>query len=163
MTVIRSSIVRMAIVALGLALGGCAAAPPKPAATHAQLIASADINPDATGRPSPVVVRLYQLSGESAFQNADFFSLWDHERATLGSSRVQRTQRTIFPGENVALTLPLAAATRFLAVAAAYRDVRAAHWRALVGIPKKSLLKLLAHRRVTVRVGKDAVSIAITD
>jgi type VI secretion system protein VasD len=159
----RGFVVSMVMACGLLILAACASTPPKPAATQAVLIASANVNPDALGRPSPVVVRIYQLSGDAQFNDAGFFALYDHERATLGSSLIMRDERTLFPGQKVTLDLALAPGTRFLGVAAAYRDVRTARWRAVVGVPEKSLLKLLAKRRVSVKVGKDAVSIAVTD
>jgi len=44
------------LISLGsaLALAGCAAKPPKAAETKAMITASPDVNPDSTGRPSPV-------------------------------------------------------------------------------------------------------------
>ena len=38
------------------------------------IAASTDANPDATGRPSPVVLRVYQLKGDGAFSRAEFFA-----------------------------------------------------------------------------------------
>ena len=159
----RGFVVSMAMACALLGLAACASTPPKPAPTQAVLAASANVNPDALGRPSPVVVRIYQLSGDAQFNDAGFFALYDHERATLGSSLLMRDERTLFPGQKVTFDLALSPGARFLGVAAAYRDVRRAHWRAVVGVPEKSLLKLLAKRRVSVKVGKDAVSIAVTD
>lgn len=146
-----------------LALCACASKPPKPAETKAVIAASADVNPDSDGRASPVVVRVYQLRGDAEFNGADFFALYDMEKETLGQSLILRDERTLFPGQQVELKLALSAEARFLAVAAAYRDIRASRWRTVVGVPEKSLLKLLAKRRVSVRVGKDAVSIAVID
>jgi type VI secretion system protein VasD len=155
--------VLIAMACGALALAACASKPAKPAPTQAVVIASADVNPDSMGRPSPVVVRIYQLSGDAQFNDAGFFALYDNEQATLGSSLIMRDERTLFPGQQVSLDLALSPETRFLGVAAAYRDVRSARWRAVVGVPEKSLLKLLAKRRVSVKIGRDAVSIAITD
>jgi type VI secretion system protein VasD len=159
----RGSVVLMAIASGVLGLTACASKPPKPAPTQALVIASPDVNPDAMGRPSPVVVRIYQLRGDAQFEDAQFFALYDNEQATLGSSLILRDERTLFPGQKVSLDLALSPDAGFLGVAAAYRDLRTARWRAVVGVPEKSLLKLLAKRRVTIKVGKDAVSIAITD
>ena len=47
------------------------------------LSAASDVNPDATGRPSPIVVRVYQLRADAAFAAADFFALFDEEQQTL--------------------------------------------------------------------------------
>lgn len=149
------------LAACGLA--ACASKPPAPAQTNAVLIASANANPDSQGRASPVVVRIYQLRGDAQFNDADFFALFDKEQATLGASLILRDERTVFPGQRLQLPLAVSPETRFLAVAAAYRDLRASRWRAVIPVPHKSLLKLLAKRRVTVRVGKNAVSIAVTD
>ena len=53
-----------------LAAAGCASGPKKPAEVRLALQASADTNPDASGRPSPVVVRVYQLKNDAAFTAA---------------------------------------------------------------------------------------------
>jgi type VI secretion system protein VasD len=153
----------LAVLLMALALAACASQPPKPAPVAAAISASADVNPDSLGRASPVVVRIYQLSGDAEFKDADFFALYDHEKATLGSSLIMRDERTLFPGQHARLDLALSPDARFLGVVAAYRDIRASHWRAVVGVPEKSLLKLLAKRRISVQVGKDAVSIVVTD
>ncbi len=66
-------------------LAACAGGPPKPAVAKAQLVVASDVNPDAEGRASPVVVRVYQLKEEGAFNSADFFALFDKEQETLGA------------------------------------------------------------------------------
>lgn len=151
------------LISAALVLAACASKPPKPAPTRAAIVAGADVNPDSTGRASPVVVRIYQLRGDAEFNGADFFALYDREKETLGESLILRDERTIFPGQQVDLELALSPEARFLGVAAAYRDVRASRWRAVVGVPEKSLLKLLAKRRVSVHLGKSAVSIEVAD
>ena len=113
-----------------LALTACASQPPKPVQTQATVIASADVNPDSSGRASPVVVRIYQLRGDAQFNDAGFFALYDNEQATLGSSLIMRDERTLFPGQQVRLDLALSPDARFLGVVAAYRDMRASRWRA---------------------------------
>lgn len=163
MKVHRGSVLLMSMACGLLGLAACASSPSKPASTQATVVASANANPDPGGQPSPVVVRIYQLRGESKFMNAGFFALYDHERQTLGSSFITRDERTVFPGQRVQLDLALSPQARYLGVLAAYREVRTARWRAVVGVPEKSLLKLLASRRVSVRVGRNAVSIAVTD
>ena len=151
----------LVLAAAGLA--ACASQPPKPVATQATLSASADVNPDSEGRPSPVVVRIYQLKGDAEFNDAGFFALFDNEKATLGENLIMRDERTLFPGQKAPFNVALSPDARFLGVVAAYRDIRSSRWRAVVGVPEKSLLKMLAKRRVSVQIGKDAVTIAVTD
>jgi type VI secretion system protein VasD len=140
-----------------LALAGCAAKPPpppKPIDTHTMIAASADVNPDPAGRASPVVVRIYQLRGDAEFNGADFFALFDKERETLGASLILREERTVFPGQELQLTLPLAPDVRFVAVAAAYRDIASTRWRAIVAATLKGSEK---KRAIAINVDKDAI------
>ena len=145
------------IAGVAVALGGCASKPAKPVETKAVLAAAADVNPDSTGRPSPIVVRIYQLRGDTEFNNADFFTLFEKDKETLGASLIARDEKTLFPGQRLEIDLPLSADTRFVGALAAYRDLAASRWRAEIGRPEKSLLKVLATQRINISVGKDAV------
>jgi len=95
------------------------------------LIAGADVNPDAKGRASPLTVRLYALKSPSAFTSADFFSLYDKDSATLGADLVRREETLLRPGETKALDFSVKSDARTIAlgVMAAYRDLERAHWR----------------------------------
>lgn len=64
---------------VAVAAAGCGSDPepkpePKPEPTRLQITVSAtdDVNPDANGAPSPIVMRLYLLRGSSAFAAAEF-------------------------------------------------------------------------------------------
>jgi type VI secretion system protein VasD len=155
---------RLILLVAGAALlGACASKPPKPAATHAELIVSADVNPDASGRASPVVARVYQLRNDGEFNSADFFGVYEKEKEVLGASLVSREEYVLAPGENRKLDLPLNADTRFIAVVAAYRDIRVARWRAIARPPEKKLKDMLHKSGITVRVDKDAVTLVVKD
>ncbi|MGB7990462.1 MAG: type VI secretion system lipoprotein TssJ, partial [Candidatus Methylophosphatis roskildensis] len=62
------------------AAASCSSAPkipflsPKPTVITATIDAAATVNPDANGRPSPIVMRMFELRSIAAFNNADFFS-----------------------------------------------------------------------------------------
>jgi type VI secretion system protein VasD len=144
-------------------LSACAAKPPKPAPAHAELIVSGDVNPDASGRASPVVVRVYQLRNDGEFNGADFFGVYEKEKETLGASLVSREEYVLAPGENRKLELPLNAETRFIGVLAAFRDIRTARWRAISRPPEKKLTDLLRKGGITVRLDKDNVTLAVKD
>src|SRR5262245_62038716 len=55
------------LTVLVLVMAGCLSNPPKPSNVKLTLRAAADVNPDGNGRPSPVVVRIYQLKTDTAF------------------------------------------------------------------------------------------------
>jgi type VI secretion system protein VasD len=107
--------------------------PPKPPAVlRIQLEAGARLNPDTRARPSPVVVRVYELKAAAAFGSADFLSLQERDQATLGGDLVAREELVLRPGESRVISRPLASDTRFVGVVAAFRDLERARWRALV-------------------------------
>lgn len=152
-----------ALAMCALAMAACASKPPKPVPARAQLVASSDVNPDSSGRASPVVVRVYQLKDDGPFVTADFFALYDKEQETLGASLVSRQEYVLSPGDTRALELELNAEARFLGAIAAFRDVRSARWRALTQSPEKTLTDLLGRDGVTLHVGKDSLTLTVKD
>lgn len=103
---------------------------------------SPGLNPDSQGRPSPVVVRVYQLASPGTFENADFFALFDHAEATLGQNLITWELLELKPDERREYTTELAPATKYLGVVAAFRDLENSLWRALVELPDKKKLPL---------------------
>jgi len=101
------------------------------------ILAALDINPDNSGRPSPTVVRVYQLKAADAFQKADFFSLFDQEKSVLGENLIAREEMDLRPGEKREFKRNMKPETRYVGVVAAFRRVNDARWRAIVQIPEK--------------------------
>src|SRR5262245_27805218 len=64
-----------------------------------QLTTVAGLNHDYRGRPSPCVLIVFQLSAADAFNNADFFALYDPKAPALTGTLVARNQITLQPGE----------------------------------------------------------------
>ena len=131
-----SGMPRRSALLLGIALlaTSCGAPPPpKPVVTPVSLnlAASADANPDARGRPSPLTVRVYVLKAPGPFEAADFFSLFDRDQATLGAELVKREELLLKPGESRKLEFTLEPDAKNIAVLAAYRDLERARWRDL--------------------------------
>jgi type VI secretion system protein VasD len=158
---------RGAVLAAGAVLAfmaGCASnKPPPPTPAKAQLTAAPDVNPDSAGRPSPVVVRMFQLRNDGELAAADFFSVWEKEKATLAQSFISREEYVLSPGEKREFDLPLNPETHVIGVVVAYRDIRSARWRALSRAPQKKLKDLLSKEGVTVNVAKDAVTVTVKD
>lgn len=144
-------------------LAGCAAKPVKPAPLRAQFVVSEDANPDASGRPSPIVVRLFQLSEEGDFASAEFFALYDKEKAVLGASLLSREEYVLAPGETRKVEIALNAQARHLGVLAAFRDIRSARWRAVTRAPEKTLTDLLGKDGITIGIEKDLVTMTVKD
>ena len=160
---VRVTMLFALLAACALALTACGAKPVKPTDAHAQLIVSGDVNPDNSGRASPIVVRLFQLRNDGEFATADFFALYDKEKETLGASFISREEYVLNPGETRALELAVNPDARFIGALAAYRDIRSAQWRALTRPPEKKLIDLLGKRVLVLTVGKDNLTLGVKD
>ena len=129
----------MAFAAL-FALAACQAAPPPtpPTVVNLTVAAGPTINPDPQGRPTPVLVRVYELTAPSAFQQADFFQLLERDGETLGTDLAGRDELTVTPGGSAALTIDFGPQSRFLGVLVAYRDIDNAQWRAVTAVTQNA-------------------------
>jgi type VI secretion system VasD/TssJ family lipoprotein len=101
------------------------------------IAASADTNPDATGRPSPVVVRIYQLKTD---------------KRVLGPELISRDEFVLAPAEQRTIDVSVAGETRFVGAIAAFRDIRNAQWRVLVPASRKGLSVAVERARVVLSV-----------
>lgn len=128
---------RRTLSALGaayvLTLAGCASGP-KPTVIKLTIEATQNVNPDQRGRPSPVAVKLFELKSLTAFERADFFSLFDRERETLGPELVGRDEMVIRPGDRVVQERKLAPEVRFIGILVGYRDLERSQWRLSVPV-----------------------------
>lgn len=109
---------------------------------------SEDANPDSNGRPSPVVVRVYQLKTDAAFTASEFFPLFDDEQKVLGPELISRDEFVLAPAERRTIDVALSGETRYVGAIAAFRDIRNSEWRVLVPAPRNGL---------TVAVEKDRI------
>jgi type VI secretion system protein VasD len=113
------------------------------------LSASADVNPDASARPSPIVVRIYQLKDEAAFAAAEFSPLFDDDQKVLGGSLISRREVLMTPGAKQTISdFAIALDAKFVGVVAAFRDIRNAQWRVSVPAGRRDLTITVDRLRV---------------
>lgn len=156
------------VIAVVLAAVGCGGGPPPPpvvtpppltiaAADDAPnkapmtLTASGDSNPDETGVPKPVVVRVYQLRASDKFLSADYDALFDdNDEKVLDRDMISRNEFVLDPSERQVIEVAVSRETQFLGVAAGIRNFRTAKWREVVPAPRGGL---------TIAVGRDQVTV----
>lgn len=134
-------------------LGACGSAP-SPTLIELTIVAAPDVNPDPSGRPSPIFVRFYQLGATGAFETADYFQLHDKDAAILGPSLLDRQELPFTPGTSQKLAITAKPGTTALGVVAAYRDIDRAQWRADAPVATGKKTKL------QVQVGKLTLSVS---
>lgn len=153
-----SSLVAALLIAVFLATG-CASKPktPQPAKLAMSAVASTDLNPDDTGRPSPLVIRIYALRQLAEFGKADFFALFDRDEQVLAADLVKKDEIIVQPGQTVTLNREFAPDVKFVAVLAAFRNVARAKWRSSTEIPAG------ADGVLIIKAGANDVSVAVED
>ena len=117
--------------------------------------AADDLNPNRKGRPSPVVIYIYELSDGAPFDEADFYSIYDNESETIGAVLLGKLDLELSPGETRKLERTLKAETRHLGILAAYRDIDNAKWRASMPMPE--------HSKIELKLNLDRLSISLIE
>jgi len=114
---------------------------PEPARVVMEIQAASDINPNAEGRPSPLVLRVYELKSMSHFLKADFLSLYEKDENALGRELVRKEEITINPNEKHTVYFEPKEDTSAVGVFAALRQYDQGRWRVAADVlPNKFLL-----------------------
>lgn len=120
---------------------------------EAAFTTSPQLNSTLSGRASPLMVRLYELKSFRTFEKADFFSLYDNDKETLGADLLEREELQFKPNEARRYPRELHAETRYIGIIAAYRNIDNATWRAIIKV------KPLETTHIVVNLGAQTVSI----
>lgn len=107
----------------------------KPPKVVLRITSENDINPDISGRPSPIVLRIYALKSDDIFNNADFFAIYEEESTILGETLAEREELEISPGDGIEMEKEFDLETTHVGVLAAYRDLDNATWRGSIETP----------------------------
>lgn len=151
MTTPRRIVFALALAALPAA---CGSPPPPPAVLELQIAAGADQNPDAAGKPAPVAIQIFQLTGTAKFERADVFALTEREQATLGADSAGSEQFALRPGESRTISRQLKPGVQALGVAVLFRDIDRAQWRAMAPLAPSGPTRLrLATTGTTAKLG----------
>ncbi|MEK9282248.1 MULTISPECIES: type VI secretion system lipoprotein TssJ [unclassified Bradyrhizobium] len=111
------------------------------------------VNPNAHGKPSPVVVRIYELKSTTTFTQAQFFELFDDDTKRLGPDLVAKREVELAPGDKMDFERDTPIETRNIGVIAGFRTGNDAQWRSTAEI------KPDRDNRISVKLTAEAVSI----
>lgn len=138
--------VPLAIAILGLAATGCTSS------VKVTLISSQHVNPDKSGKPLSVVVRVYQLSNKERFEKADFLSLVKADQRVLDKDLLSRREVTLLPDSREVIKEDRKDGAEFIGVMALFREGDQV-WRRVVSLKDlwiKSVKVRLEQRAITV-------------
>lgn len=132
----RHRLAGLVCIALVL-LGGCASTPAQTEQMKLDLSieAKSTVNPDDKDRASPVLVRVYELKADNAFENADYFSLDKNDKTVLNQDLLVRDEFVLRPGDARYIERKLNPETKSIGFLVGYRDLGKATWRTVYKLP----------------------------
>ena len=118
---------------------------PKASPTTAKIhmIVSEQVNPDIDERPSPIMIRIYELKSLGKFEEADFYKLFENYDSQLGPELIASEQYNLKPGEMSVIEREFSADTRYIGVAGAFRDINQAIWKDTIELKDEKTIDLL--------------------
>jgi type VI secretion system protein VasD len=149
----RSVLQILPVIVASPALLRCAPKPKPPPVLTLVMTGSAEQNPDISGKPAPVAVRIYQLTATPKFERGDVFALTEHEQQTLGQDDAGSQEFVLSPGETQTKTFELKPDVQNVGIVVLYRDIDAAQWRAMAPVASSGPTKL------ALGVGKLAITL----
>ncbi len=89
------------------------------------------LNPDESGGPLSVIVRVYQLKNRERFERADFRALWKNDEKVLEGDLLERKEVTVYPETKTSVELQVdqKKGVQFLGVMALFRKPEGELWR----------------------------------
>lgn len=115
------------------------------------LVAQPSLNPDINQRPSPIQVKIYELSSRTTFDNLNFEDSFTQGETLLSKELVSSANYTLQPDETIRHKVMLQPETNYIAIIAAYRDIDNAKWKFVYEISPHS------HSKHTVTLSKLAI------
>ena len=100
--------------------------------------ASSDINPDIEGRPSSVIVRVYQLTNKINFENATYDELFQSNHNALGTEFITLNEYFVDPSTTNEVELKISENAKYIGVVVGYRSVDMVTWRTVKTVPEES-------------------------
>ncbi len=91
-----------------------------------------NINPNLKGKPCPVVLQLYQLSGSDAFSISDYINIYKDQQGTLKQDLLSESVLGIvYPGKTIEKTFDLKDDANYVGIIANFSDFADANSKVL--------------------------------
>ncbi len=129
--------------------------------------ADRDMNTDNKGRGAPMLLRVYELKSDIAFQDADFFALQKTDKAVLGADLLAVDQFILRPGETRKIKRKSNPETTAIAIFAGYRDLPTSIWRVVYKMeaaPESSWYRaIIPANKAKLKIALQSNAILMTD
>jgi type VI secretion system protein VasD len=143
----RRLILSVASLAAPAGMSGCGGKepppPPPPTTLSIQFNAASDVNPDGTGAPEPLRVRVLQLAATGTLSQADFFMFDADPAKVLGPDLLATEDIVLRPDQKTTITPEAKPGIKFIGIVGAYYAIDKARWRAWSPIKPNTANKLV--------------------
>jgi type VI secretion system protein VasD len=119
--------------------------PEPPTSVILEIETAGDINPNPMGRPSPLVLRIYQLKSPAGFEKADFMSLYEKEEAVLGRDLIKKEEIMLKVQEMQTIPIEVENDTGALGLMAVFRNYEQSQWKAAAAIIRHQPNRMSVH------------------
>lgn len=107
--------------------------------------AEENVNPDADGRSSPIVIRVFKLADARQFQREEFLNLYENANERLGNDLIDTIiLKELVPGESRQENIQLSPEVRYLGLLGEYMQYQKAH--SVIVVPVKD------HQKNTINI-----------
>lgn len=96
-----------------------------------------NVNPDHSGRPSPVIVKVLELRSDLVFKQAEFQTMFDTPLQVLGADLVAADELVFIPGEARRVAYQPTPNTKWIGIVAGFRQIDRALWRIIKPVDPK--------------------------
>jgi type VI secretion system protein VasD len=101
-----------------------------------------NINPDENGVSSPLIVRMYELKSDKAFEKADFIDLYEKDEQVLGADVLAKHElKRLTPGEDVSHKYVLAQEARFVGLYAEFSQFQDASYKLVIPVVQNNVIR----------------------
>ncbi|MFP5350924.1 MAG: type VI secretion system lipoprotein TssJ [Gammaproteobacteria bacterium] len=119
-------------------------------------IASKNINPDESGRPSPLFVRVYELKSARQFERANFIDLYERETQVLGAELLgKQTLKPLKPGDERKDKFVINPEANYVGLVAEFLQYKNAKFKVVIPVASKNVIASSS----TVRISGNSMSI----
>ncbi len=162
---------RIGLLLVAVTVLGCASSSePKPKEVKKldiSLVTQAMLNKNEQGRAAPLLVKVYELKSEAAFEAADFFDLQKNDKNVLQQDLLAKDEFILRPGDTQRIYRNTLPETTVLGFIAEFRDLPRSVWRVsykLLPSPEKSFYRsVLPNKKAKLRVEYDDNAIRIIE
>lgn len=121
--------------------------------------AATNINPNVKMKPSPLELRVYQLSDSQAFNQADFVQIFNDPQGVLKTDLlVSRQLTSIFPGERRDVVLERAPGAKYVGIIGGFADYRNAKNKIIFPLDIDQILKT----NTIIKINIDDINLDVT-